>query len=103
MAPQLTFDLLLWNTFQMILTSDLWKRTLNLTNDVYYNDHQLYSDQTVKEVQDTLNKEGEIISYLSGTSQIYWKVIMKSTKLEPKDKTKDLEKTNVNNKVWFWP
>ena len=23
MAPQLTFDLLLWNTFQMILTSDL--------------------------------------------------------------------------------
>ena len=54
-----TFGPLLWNTFQNDL--NIFANEHNLT--MYADDHQLYSaGQTVKEVQDTLNKEGEIIS-----------------------------------------
>ena len=50
---------ILWNTFQNDL--NIFANEHNLT--MYADDHQLYSaGQTVKEVQDTLNKEGEIIS-----------------------------------------
>lgn len=68
---------------------------------MYADDHQLYSaGQTVKEVQDTLNKEGEIISkwyesnLLKGNYEKYQIMSM-----GPKDKTKDLEITMSNVKI----
>ena len=60
---------------------------------MYADDHQLYSaGQTVKEVQDILNKEGEIISKLYESNLLkgnYEKYQIMS--MGPKDKTKDLE------------
>ena len=60
---------------------------------MYADDHQLYSaGQTVKEVQDTLNKEGEIIckwyesNLLKGNYKKY-----QIMSIGPKGKTKDLE------------
>ena len=68
---------------------------------MYADDHQLYSaGQTVKEVQDTLNKEEEIIStryesnLLKGNYEKYQIMSM-----GPKDKTKDLEITMSNVKI----
>ena len=52
------FGPLLWNTFQNDLNI-----FANAQNLMYADDHQLHSPgQTVKEVQDALNTEGEIIS-----------------------------------------
>ena len=96
-----TFGPLLWDTFQNDL--NIFANEHNLT--MYADDHQLYSaGQTVKEVQDTLNKEGEIISkwyesnLLKGNYENYQIMSM-----GPKDKTKDLGDNNVKckNKVWF--
>ena len=54
-----TFGPFLWNTFQNDL--NIFANEHNLT--MYADDHQLYSGgEMVKKVQDTLNKEGEIIS-----------------------------------------
>ena len=75
---------------------------------MYADDHELYSArQTVKEVEDTLNKEGEIISKWYESNLLkgnYEKYQIMST--VPKDKTKDLDRDNnvkCKNKVWFWP
>ena len=74
---------------------------------MYADDHQLYlAGQTVKEVQDTLNKEGEIISkwyesnLLIGTNYEKYQIMSKG----PEDKTKDYFGDNnvkCKNKVWF--
>ena len=92
-----TFGPLLWNTFQNDL--NIFANENNLT--MYADDHQLYSaGQTVKEVQDTLNKEGEIISkwyesnLLKGNYEKYQIMSM-----GPKGKTKDLEITMANVKI----
>lgn len=92
-----TFGPLLWNTFQNDL--NIFANEHNLT--MYADDHQLYSaGQTVKEVQDTLNKEGEIIykwyqsNLLKGTNYEEYQVMS----MGPKDKTKDLEITISNVK-----
>ena len=87
--------------FKMILIS----LQMNTTYTMYADDHQLYSaGQTVKEVQDILNKEGEIISKWYESNLLksnYEKYEIMS--MRPKDKTKDLEMNNVKfkNKVWF--
>ena len=83
---------LLWKTFPNDL--NVFANEHNLT--MMY-DHQLYSvGQTVKEVQDTLNKEGEIISkwyesnLLKGNYEKYQIMSM-----GPKEKIKDSSMSNT--------
>ena len=91
------FGPLLWNTFQNDL--NIFANEQNLM--MYADDHQLHSPgQTVKEVQDALNTEGEIISkwyksnLLKGNYEKYQTMC-----IGPKDKTKDLEITMSNVKI----
>ena len=92
-----TFGQLLWNTFQNDL--NIFANEHNLM--MYADDHQLHSaGQTVKEVQDALNKEGEIISkwyesnLLKGNYEKYQII-----SIGPKDKTEDSEITMSNVKI----
>lgn len=92
-----TFGPLPWNTFQTDL--NIFANEYNLT--MCADDHQLYSaGQMVKEVQDTLNKEGKIISkwyesnLLKGNYEKYQIMSM-----GPKGKTKDLQITMSNVKL----
>ena len=87
--------------FKMILIS----LQMNTTYTMYADDHQLYSaGQTVKEVQVTLNKEGEIISkwyesnLLKGNYEKYQIMSM-----GPKGQNQRFGDNNgkCENKVWF--
>ena len=92
-----SFGPLLWNTFQNDL--NFFANEHNLT--MYADNHWLYSaGQMVKEVQDTLNKEREIIfkwykSNLLKDSNEKYQIIS----MGPKDKTKDLGITMSNVKI----
>ena len=93
------FDLLSLSCFRFFPLHIANKQNVTM----YADDHELYSArQTVKEVEDTLNKEGEIISKWYESNLLkgnYEKYQIMST--VPKDKTKDLEITMSNVKIKF--